>query len=191
MDHFISMYIDDELSLDEKIKFVDYLSGNKQYTESAVSLLKQEKLLCKVLNQTAPKPALMSSLKKKIWPLTVQSLGWAVAVCILIAVSFTFLPDDTTQDHAATNKATSLYRFVIHQQGAQQVEITGSFTQWQRLPLTQSGTKGYWEISLDVHPGEHRYTFIVDGAKFLPDPTVVDHESDDFGETNSIIRIKA
>ena len=45
MDHLISMYIDNELSLGEKILFVEHVHKNKPYKDDAVGLLEQEKLL--------------------------------------------------------------------------------------------------------------------------------------------------
>jgi len=54
MDHLISMYIDNELSIDEKILFVEHVYDNKPYKNDAVDLLEQEKLLSASLNKTAP-----------------------------------------------------------------------------------------------------------------------------------------
>jgi len=191
MDHFISMYIDNELSLDEKILFLEHASGNRGYTDEAVSLLTQEKELRTVLRHTAPEIELPVRQKGKIMPFSVQSLGWAVAACVLLVFSFTLWHDFSPQQQVTSLPTPSLHRFVLHQQGTEQVEITGSFTNWQRVPLVPTGTDGYWEVSLEIPAGEHRYTFIIDGSKILPDPTVAARESDDFGATNSILKVKA
>ena len=45
MEHLISQYIDDELSLDDKIEFVREVHGDAAFTEEAVALLAQEKFL--------------------------------------------------------------------------------------------------------------------------------------------------
>lgn len=42
-DHLISMYIDDELDLDEKIVFVETVHEDKNFKNEAVNLLRQEK----------------------------------------------------------------------------------------------------------------------------------------------------
>jgi len=97
---------------------------------------------------------------------------------------------DFTQIKPATEPTAVLHRFVIHNQKAQRVEISGSFTNWKNVPLVPSGTNGYWEISLKLPAGEHHYTFIIDGSKPLPDPTVATQESDDFGSTNSILKVE-
>ena len=78
MDHFKSMYIDNELSLDEKILFVEQCYGNKNYTEDTVSLLKQEKQLSSALNTSSPEMELPASARGKRL-VSMHSMGWAIA----------------------------------------------------------------------------------------------------------------
>ena len=54
----------------------------------------------------------------------------------------------------------------------------------------QVGKSGYWQITLDVPPGEHRYSYTLDGSRQLADPTVESRESDDFGAENSILLVE-
>ena len=192
MDHLISMYIDDELSLSEKILFIEHVHDNTPYKDDAVELLDQEKLLGTLLNKTAPHVELQTT-RARIFPIVNRSLGWAVAACLLVALSFMINRDSNLlpQSQLIAESPKVLHRFVIHNQNTQSVEITGSFTNWQNVPLVPSGTSGYWEISLELPVGEHRYTFIIDGSKYLPDPTAATRESDDFGSTNSILKVKA
>ncbi len=192
MEYLISMYIDNELSLDEKIDFLEYVHDSKPYKEDAVGLLEQEKVLSASLNMTAPDVALKTP-HARILPLFTRSLGWAVAACLLLLFPFMTSqgPDSEIQNQLIAEPTTVMHRFVIHRQDTQMVEITGSFTDWRSVPLVPSGTNGYWEISLEIPAGEHRYTFIVDGSRFLPDPTVVTQELDDFGSSNSILKVEA
>lgn len=188
MDHLISMYIDNELSLDEKILFLEHVYDNKPYKNDAVGLLQQEKLLGASLCKTAPAIELKTA-RARILPIFNRSLGWAVAASLLVLFSFMASPDFIQLQPDAEPLAIP-HRFVIHDQKAQRMEISGSFTNWQSVPLVPSGTNGYWEISLKIPAGEHHYTFIVDGSKSLPDPTVATQESDDFGSTNSILKVE-
>lgn len=185
------MYIDNELSLDEKILFINHVYGNKTYTDDAVSMLEQEKILSAALNQHAPETAVdLSSASRPM-----HSLGLAVAACVLLVLSFlagaNFTPRSMGLPQTASIPATVQHRFVILQQESVQVEIIGSFTNWQKVPLIPSGSEGYWEITMDVPYGEHRYSFIVDGTELLPDPTVAAREPDDLGAINSILSVES
>ena len=94
MDHFISMYIDNELSLDEKILFLRQCCENREYSENAVSLIKQEKLLSGVLRHSAPEMGMpVSPARGKIIPFSLHSMGWAVAACLLLFFSFSLIHD--------------------------------------------------------------------------------------------------
>jgi hypothetical protein len=186
------MYIDNELSLDEKILFINHVYGNKTFTDDTVSMLQQEKILDAALNQQqAPETALPISFTSR----PIHSIGLAMAACILLILSFLagadFTPQSIHLTETASIPATVQHRFVILQQGSVQVEITGSFTDWQKVPLTPTGSEGYWEITMDVPYGEHRYSFIVDGTRLLPDPTVAAQEPDDFGAINSILSLES
>lgn len=196
MDHYISMYIDNELSLDEKILFVKQCRGENHYADEALSLLKQEKELNAVVNKTPPEVEFVPSHRSQRF-LSTSALGWAIAACLLVLVSFTVMREPTYQlqqeaaHRAASQQSLVPYRFVIQQHDKHSVEITGSFTEWQPVPLSPTGSNGYWELNLNLPEGEHRYTYIINGSTYLPDPTVPNAESDDFGSANSILKIKA
>jgi 1,4-alpha-glucan branching enzyme len=84
---------------------------------------------------------------------------------------------------------STAHRFVIYQPGVEQVEITGSFTDWRTLPMNRAGSSDYWEITIDVPAGEHRFSYILEGDQRLADPTVLTREKDDFGGENSILEV--
>ena len=45
MNYHISMFIDNELDLDEKIEFVNKVHGDEEFYHDSLELLKQEKLI--------------------------------------------------------------------------------------------------------------------------------------------------
>ena len=55
--------------------------------------------------------------------------------------------------------------------------------------MKKMGTTGYWEITLDLGQGEHRYSYILESDEQIPDPTVMTREKDDFGGQNSVLDI--
>ncbi|KPJ79065.1 MAG: hypothetical protein AMJ54_00645 [Deltaproteobacteria bacterium SG8_13] len=82
-------------------------------------------------------------------------------------------------------------RFVLYRPDASLVEIAGSFSEWERIPLGRIGKSGYWEITLALPIGEHRFSYIIEGRERIPDPTVLLKEGDDFGGSNSVLRVEA
>jgi len=191
MEHLISMYIDNELSLEDKIVFVEHIHADQSFTENAVSFLKQEKALRSYLPDKTPEVTLPIGEQAGFTLLAPRHLGLALAACllILIAIFFTFKQPPVIDFHPST--AGHQHRFVLYQSGSKQIEIAGSFTNWQRIPLKPAGSTGYWEITLEIPPGEHAFSYILDGNEILADPTIPGQEKDDFGTVNSILVVEA
>ena len=191
MNYLISMYIDNELSIDEKIVFVEHIHADRRLTDDAVLFLEQEKALRSALAQEAPAVALpfLERAGFSFWAPKPLGLALAASLLILVALFFTFTPQPQTDFHPPS--AAQQHRFVIYQSGIRQIEIAGSFTNWQRIPLQPSGSTGYWEITLDIPPGEHAFSYILDGDTILADPTIPAQEKDDFGTVNSILVVEA
>jgi 1,4-alpha-glucan branching enzyme len=80
------------------------------------------------------------------------------------------------------------YRFVIFQPEAKEAHIVGSFTGWRTVPMRKVG--GYWQITLPLQAGEHRFSYLIDGRQQVTDPTLPVREPDDFGGENSILEVQ-
>ena len=183
MNEIISMFIDDELSIDDKLNLVSKIRQDKSFTAETVELLKQEKQIRSAVVDRLPgfevKPVV--SWKRFFAPVS-QPMG-LVAATLAAAIIFLFFsfPSPDSRPH--------LNRFVIYQPDAEQVEITGSFTDWRRVPMNRLGSSGYWEIRLELPEGEHRYSYVLEGRQAFADPTVTAQELDDFGGRNSILYV--
>ena len=184
MDYLTSMYIDNELDLNEKVQFVDRVHRDHLFYQNTQRLLRQEKLL-RTLPDTSGLPARLSvgdrighRIKQWLKPVIYAAAGFATAG--LVAFSMLIPP---TQSTCAT-------RFVIYNSSANQVELAGSFTGWQRKSMQPIRNSGYWEIYLQVTPGEHRFAYILDGDRQIADPTLPASENDDFGGRNSILNVE-
>jgi hypothetical protein len=178
-DQLISMYIDDELSLDDKIDFVETVHENKPFKDDALNFLRQEKLLRADVVENMP--ALRRDYKttsKLFKPFAAFSVGLASAAVLF----FIFLSSPEHLLHP--------YRFVIYQPEAERVELAGSFSGWKRIPLKHAGNSGYWEVTLELPEGDHRFSYFVEGDRRLTDPTIAVRETDDFGGENSILTVK-
>ena len=184
MDHLASMYIDDELDLDEKVVFIDQIHNEALFFQDTRALLLQEKVL-----RTAPDTTMLPASPPAVdrrhhWlrqirrPLAYAAAGFVAAMLLLFHLSH---PTDTP---------SCFNRFVIYKPYAQRVELAGSFTGWQRTPLTPIGKSGYWELNYPVPIGEHRFAYIIDGSHQEADPTLPVREHDDFGGENSILTVE-
>ncbi len=187
-DYLISMFIDDELDLDEKIEFVETVHGDARVKDETVGLLNQEKWLREdLMPRMAPLP--MPAPRRRRLDLGIGMARWwrsplagFAAALVLIAAVWGLHP----KAPAAVEKP---YRFVLFNPTARQIQLVGSFTQWVPVPMQPSGASGYWSLTVDLPAGEHRYSFVVGDGRQMPDPTVLSREKDDFGGENSIIRI--
>lgn len=186
-EELISMYIDDALDLDEKIVFVETVHTHRHFRDDAVGLLQQEKQLRIPAWDRVPEVALplkpprtTTQPKRRSVALVASALAAAVLVFFFIRTPAPLPPIDRSVAH----------RFVVYQPDAETVAITGSFNNWQTLPMEKTGPEGYWEISLELRPGEHRYSFLLDDKRRVADPTVMVREMDDFGSQNSVLDVR-
>ena len=88
MNYLISMYIDNELSIDDKIVFVEHLHTDQRFTDDAVSFLKQEKTLRSSLAQQVPDVALPFLQRSTLSFLAPKPLGMAIAASVLFLFAF-------------------------------------------------------------------------------------------------------
>jgi len=187
------MYIDNELSIDEKISFVEHVYADQRFTEDAVSFLKQEKTLRTSLAEQVPVPdTILPFLRRFNFSfLAAKPLGVTFVASLLILVTLYFTHTQLPQTGFNPSPTYYQHRFVIYQSGVKQIEIAGSFTNWQRIPLQPAGSTGYWETTLEIPLGEHAFSYILDGDKILADPTIPAKEEDGFGTVNSILVVEA
>ncbi|MGD9056068.1 MAG: glycogen-binding domain-containing protein [Desulfobacterales bacterium] len=180
-DHMISMFIDDEMNIDEKIEFVTRIHADAAVKDETIGLLQQEKMIRdRVVDRIREaRFDARPSLNLRFWkPAAAFMCGLAAALIIVFFVQ----PEPKT--------AAIPYRFVLYQPDAGQVELAGSFSGWKTIPMKKMGISGYWEVTVDLYPGEHHYSYIIEGNWRIPDPTILTREKDDFGGENSILDIQ-
>lgn len=180
-EELISMFIDDEMDLDEKIEFVEQVHADLVFKDSTIEFLHLEKDLRGDVVERLPQVSLPEQKTSRIFfrPMHLIAASLAAAAALLV---FLFWPV-----HQEASKPGEPYRFVIYRPDVPQAAIAGDFTGWKPVPLQRVGSSGYWEISLSIPRGEHRYVFVLGGGERVPDPTVMTRERDDFGGENSVI----
>ena len=184
MEYLASLYIDNEMDLGEKRTFVEKVRADNEFATLTLDLLDQERRLRDLPLHTLAAPAsapwrppLHTRLAALLRPAGLAAAGFAAALLVVALV-----PEQPAP-------VAPVNRFVLFEPDARQVELAGSFTGWQRVPLHRAGDSGYWELTLPVAPGEHRFAYILDGERQMADPTLPALEQDDFGGENSILSV--
>lgn len=184
----ISMYLDNELSLEEKREFALKCSRDPGFLEETLALLEQEEALradAGPLPEPLPagKPAWTAHRRPQ--PMTLVAAGLALA---LTGLSIAFLRRTTPPSPMPLPQVEAAsHRFVFYDTSADRVELAGDFTGWKKVGLSRLHQSGYWELTLSIPAGSHRYTFFIDGDRKLADPTALSSEADDFGGRNSVL----
>ena len=186
----ISQYIDDELDLNEKLRFLEELAEKPEYSREAISLVQQEilledtdkSLLAGMDGQIFPQA--MHAPPKKRKPALRLAGAMAAAACIFVAL---FVLVQRPPKPVSTGVT---HRFVLYMPSAEQVAVSGSFNGWAAVPMQQPGHSGYWETVLVLPPGEHRFSYLVEQNSPMADPTILAKEHDGFGGMNSILKVE-
>ena len=89
---------------------------------------------------------------------------------------------------AAAPHDTVFVRFDLSAPDARGVAVAGSFNGWrpESMQMVRSAG-GVWSVTVPLAIGEHHYQFVVDGQRWVPDPTVQALVDDGFGGRNSVI----
>jgi Glycogen recognition site of AMP-activated protein kinase len=110
------------------------------------------------------------------------ALAAAACVAIILVVLVRQLPSSVPQ-LIAVDDPQLFVQFRLDT-AASRVQLAGTFTNWEpRYDLHQSAP-GIWTITLPLKQGVHDYSFVVDGQRWVPDPSAP-HIGDGFGGTNS------
>ncbi len=95
-----------------------------------------------------------------------------------------------TVEAPAGPAARPLVTFVLVAPRARTVSLAGDFDGWDRagLPMRREAS-GIWTVDIPLAPGRYRYAFVVDGRRFVADPTAPRAGDDDFGQPTSVVTV--
>jgi len=129
-------------------------------------------------------------LRVRPWVVWGAALAAAAAVALLLT-----RPPQASEGARPMRVAAgdSVYvRFVLYAPTARRVAVAGTFNQWDQnaSPLARVGAGGVWTITLALPQGHHQYAFVVDGARWVPDPAAPGVD-DGFGRRNSMVAVTA
>jgi hypothetical protein len=83
-------------------------------------------------------------------------------------------------------------RFAFSAPEAHSVTIVGTFNGWDThaTPLHRD-REGIWRVNVPLEAGRYAYMFIVDGKRWVLDPSAARDASDDFGTPNSVVMVSS
>jgi hypothetical protein len=82
--------------------------------------------------------------------------------------------------------------FVLDTPAARTVAVAGDFTGWRTsgYELARRPSDGKWEITVRLRRNRsYAYGFVIDGERWVPDPSAPESVDDGFGGANSILRL--
>jgi hypothetical protein len=123
----------------------------------------------------------------RVRPVWVPLAAAAAALVVWVSTPRRWV-EMTVTPAAVAARDTVFVQFQLAAPGAQTVAVAGSFNGWDpaALPMTRAAN-GTWIVTIALPVGEHSYQFVVDGARWQPDPTAHAQVADGFGGTNSVI----
>jgi predicted carbohydrate-binding protein with CBM48 len=85
--------------------------------------------------------------------------------------------------------ASPSVRFELAAPGAAGVTLVGDFNGWDRraTPMRRASASDVWTVSVPLGRGRHAYGFVIDGNRWVADPSAPLAPVDGFGGANSII----
>ena len=122
-------------------------------------------------------------------PAWVAALAAAAALVVWLAPRRAAAPPRAEPAVAGASAPDTVFvRFELVAPAARSVAVAGSFNGWRTdaLPMVR-GAAGLWSVTVPLPIGEHRYEFVVDRTRWVPDPTAHAQVDDGFGGRNSVI----
>lgn len=91
-----------------------------------------------------------------------------------------------------TRDTVFVTRFMIVAPNAKQVSLVGDFNDWDQAstPLLKVAANGVWTAEVKLPPGRYAYAFLVDGQRWIADPTAPPAVGDDFGRPSSVVTVR-
>jgi hypothetical protein len=117
------------------------------------------------------------------------ALQWrpAYAFALLVLLALTPLAGRALMDSTPSHQQV-LVQFRLDAPDARGVQLAGNFTNWKATVAMNRTGNGVWTVVLPLEPGVHSYSFVVDGERWVADPTAP-AVSDGFGGQNSQLAV--
>jgi hypothetical protein len=113
----------------------------------------------------------------------------AAGLAAVLLVGWLAAPRPGAFTAAAAASEPELVEFSLLLPAARSVALAGDFNGWDasRTPLEFNRSTGLWTAAVRLAPGRYSYSFVVDGARFVADPSAPRDTGDDFGAPSSVL----
>ena len=126
-------------------------------------------------------------------PLSGLALAGGIALIVLVGRSVLAPAGPTAPSPAATSAsaAANAVQFVVVVPRAQTVSLVGDFNDWSAgaTPMHPAAGGSIWSVTIPLTTGRYRYAFLVDGSRWLADPSAPRAVDDEFGPPSSVVTI--
>ena len=126
-------------------------------------------------------------MKDRMWkkPIYLRGIrGAAFVVALSLSIALLGCVRSTTNKEKAPRERLVLFKF---EGQFKTVCLGGDFNGWTATSHCLTKEKDTWQIGLYLFPGRYAYGFILDGARWIPDPNAPFQEDDGFGRRNSVL----
>ena len=142
----------------------------------------------------------------RISPLGGLGLAGALAATMMLGLSLDEAPTvvtapetgvataaiDTGAPAALVQTQVQTVQFVLRAPSASTVTLVGDFNDWDTASTPMTKGKGdLWTITIPLTAGRYTYTFIVDGKRWVADPSAPRAQADEFGQPSSVVTVGA
>jgi len=123
--------------------------------------------------------------------LTLTPLGGLAAAATLAVVVFLSRMDRTPSP--APRAESRAFQFVLVAPRATRISLVGDFNDWDatRTPMRRAGSEALWTAVVPLAPGRYHYAFLVDGSRWLADPSAPVARDEDYGAPSSVVTVGA
>jgi AMP-activated protein kinase-like protein len=127
-----------------------------------------------------------------LWRPHTVNITWRPAYALAAAAVFMAMvaTNPLRQRTAVVAKAPQqvFTQFVLTAPAARQVAVAGDFSGWKPVHVMTRSEAGVWTVVVPLDPGVHEYAFVVDGERWVADPTAPPVR-DGFGGVNSRLAV--
>lgn len=142
-------------------------------------------------------------------PRRIASLAAAAVLLVALSVTFTLAvterrlprggqavvqapPEEQVSEDAQNAQDIITVHLSLEAPEAESVAVVGDWNGWdpEKNRMSDSNNDGIWELRLKLEKGgEYQYQFLINGKKWIPDPSAPLKVKDGFGGTNSVLNI--